>query len=535
MRITNNMMMKSTKLNINGNKVNLNTLNNQMSSQKKIQKPSEDPVIAIRSLRLRSSLSQISQYYEKNIPDAESWMEVTETALSNMDKILTDIHTQCVNGATDTLTQDDRNVILGQLQALAEQVYSEGNADYAGRSVFTGFKTDTTLTYNYSEPDTEYEIKQYIPSSKLEEHYYTYNNIVTPTSGNIADAVADPDWELAEPSSAIVHRMRLAYDSLGDLNSAGFEYTSTSVDGTITQMRYDMLTGEATSTIIDPSGLQVTNTVYKYDFSEKTTLELEEMEYNLDPDQIVYNRDTGELLFGENVAKEINNNDALITVEYTKKGFSKNDLKPENYYDCTNITDPEHPIEYVNYDENKVFIEENINYTVAQNQTLTVNTVANNVFDSSIGRDVDELVDAVKSSIAAHDMVTQIQKMMKQDQYADEDSQAVLKEYLAQANRQVDYADDYMKKMFSNGITGFSNYMEKVNLALTDVGSRGDRLSIIKNRMMEQQYTVKNLKSTNEDKELSDIVIDYTSAYTAYQASLQAAAKVEKQTLLDYI
>ena len=41
-----------------------------MTSQKKISRPSDDPVIAIRALRLRSSLSQINQYYEKNIPDA---------------------------------------------------------------------------------------------------------------------------------------------------------------------------------------------------------------------------------------------------------------------------------------------------------------------------------------------------------------------------------------------------------------------------------------------------------------------------------
>ena len=47
--------------------------------------------------------------------------------------------------------------------------------------------------------------------------------------------------------------------------------------------------------------------------------------------------------------------------------------------------------------------------------------------------------------------------------------------------------------------------------------------------------TFKKLKSTNEDKELSDIIIDYTAAYNAYQASMQAASKAIKQTLLDYI
>ena len=93
MRITNNIILHNTTGNINGNKVNVNNLNNQMTSQKKIQRPSENPVIAVRSLRLRTTLSEIDQYYENNIPDAESWMKVTETALANMKTILTDIRT----------------------------------------------------------------------------------------------------------------------------------------------------------------------------------------------------------------------------------------------------------------------------------------------------------------------------------------------------------------------------------------------------------------------------------------------------------
>lgn len=66
MRITNNIILHNTTSNINGNKVNVNNLNNQMTSQKKIQRPSENPVIAVRSLRLRTTLSEIDQYYENN-------------------------------------------------------------------------------------------------------------------------------------------------------------------------------------------------------------------------------------------------------------------------------------------------------------------------------------------------------------------------------------------------------------------------------------------------------------------------------------
>ena len=46
MRITNSMMMNTTKLNINNNKVSVDRLNTQMSTQKKITKPSDNPLIA---------------------------------------------------------------------------------------------------------------------------------------------------------------------------------------------------------------------------------------------------------------------------------------------------------------------------------------------------------------------------------------------------------------------------------------------------------------------------------------------------------
>ena len=70
MRITNSMIRNNTSNNMSTNKGYVDTLNTQMSTQKKIDRPSDDPVIAIRALRLRSSLSEINQYYEKNIPDA---------------------------------------------------------------------------------------------------------------------------------------------------------------------------------------------------------------------------------------------------------------------------------------------------------------------------------------------------------------------------------------------------------------------------------------------------------------------------------
>ena len=60
MRVTNNMITANTKTNINANKVLVDKYNTQMTTQKKISRPSEDPVVAIRSLRMQTTLSHLT-------------------------------------------------------------------------------------------------------------------------------------------------------------------------------------------------------------------------------------------------------------------------------------------------------------------------------------------------------------------------------------------------------------------------------------------------------------------------------------------
>ena len=206
MRITNNMIMHNTSNNINGNKVNVDRLNNQMSSQKKIQRPSEDPVIAVRALRLRSALSQVNQYYQRNIPDAESWLSVTDTAIYNMETLVRDIRSEAVYGAGDDLKESDRQAILEQMQKLREQVYAEGNTDYAGRTVFTGFHTNKKLTFMTNEKDTTYNITQGFTYKDIEEHRYYSGDVTIPN--NAQQAVDNP---ISEPEESIYQRIRLSY------------------------------------------------------------------------------------------------------------------------------------------------------------------------------------------------------------------------------------------------------------------------------------------------------------------------------------
>lgn len=510
MRVTNSMISKNSMFNMNNNKISVDKLNNQMSSQKKISRPSEDPVIAIRALRLRSNLSELNQYYERNIPDAQSWMEVTEGALTNMETILGDVYKKCVQGAHDTLTEEDRASILKDLQSLRQQVYAEGNAECIGRSVFTGYKTNSKLTFLKDDQDITYEISEPISYKNIEEKRFYSNYVELP--GSPAEVQAGVPMDQM-PQEYTFNRIRLSYEGLGDVDPKDITFT----DANGNQQSLENFS-------FPVAGMDVYTNVT----TDKSYDDWVKEGYPVGDNEVIFFKETGELILGKNVADAMGNNKTQLGITYTKKGFSEGELRPEHYFDCKNITDPDHPIEYTKSNQE-------IKFTVAFNQDIVVNTQASDVLSSAIGRDVDELTNVVEAAIAAHEKVKKIKSMKEEAQYSDKASQDALDQWLEAAEKEASYADDNLQKVYARGETNFQKYKNDVVLARTDLGSRESRLLLTENRMSNQQATMEKLKSRNEDKELSDIIIEFTAAYNAYQASLQASAKANGQTLLNYL
>ena len=92
-----------------------------------------------------------------------------------------------------------------------------------------------------------------------------------------------------------------------------------------------------------------------------------------------------------------------------------------------------------------------------------------------------------------------------------------------------------MGKLLDSVHGNVDKYLDKANSAVTKLGCKGDELSLTKLRMDDQDQTVKQLQSENDNLDLSEILINYTQSYTAYQSSLIAAGKLGQQSLLNYI
>ncbi len=191
-------------------------------------------------------------------------------------------------------------------------------------------------------------------------------------------------------------------------------------------------------------------------------------------------------------------------------------------------------IVYENFDENGNWITQAIKYNIASGQQMQINTEARDVFDPNIRRDITELIDVVQMAISSENTVKEIEAKIKNGDYTADELEH-LNKWLDAANKQFDYAKQNMHDTYSSYITKFQGYLDDINLGITNLGGREARVELTKNRMSVQKSTFKELKSMNEDMDLSDLVINYTAASVAYQAALQSAAKIGKMTLLDFI
>ena len=485
MRITNTMMTNTTMRNVNKSKTNLYTAEQQMASQKKISKPSDDPIIAIRALSLRTSLTEVEQYLKKNVPDAEAWIGLTETSLDNMDGLFNDIYGYCNQGSTDSFTVDNRAAIIECIDQLKKALYAEGDADCSGRYIFTGYRTDRSLTFqNDPETNISYRIKQNLSGDDFTTTKYMKNSV---DINNVASIAAADTPETEE-----VFRLRLAYD-----NCAGTTLPQINVDGQPYSGTVKAVTTEELEEILSAGPLANDTAYYVYD--------------------------KGEVVFSKDTYSTLKASDS-IEVSYQKDGFGIGDLRPEHYFDCEDLTNG------MNYTMGD---NQDIEYTINFSQTLKVNSRATDVLSYNIGRDLDDLMNSLTEVANIESNIAKLKEMKASSIY--EGQQDELESMITAATKELDYAKNNMEALFDKGMTQMKAYQSTLNTEISDVGSREVRLSLAKSRLTQQQTTFKDLKSKNEDVELEDITVEFAAAETIYDAAIATAAKTVRQSLLDYL
>ncbi|GAB7389196.1 flagellar hook-associated protein FlgL [Bacillaceae bacterium] len=140
LRVTQGMLNKQMLANLSNSYRALGKYQDQLASGKKINKPSDDPVVAVRGMYYRSTLMEIEQF-KRNAEQGQSWMELTDEALGQATDVLQRVRELVVQGSNGTFEQSSLDAIAAEIEQLKEHLGEIANTSIAGRYIFAG--TDT--------------------------------------------------------------------------------------------------------------------------------------------------------------------------------------------------------------------------------------------------------------------------------------------------------------------------------------------------------------------------------------------------------
>ncbi|MGI9862429.1 flagellar hook-associated protein FlgL [Moorella naiadis] len=165
MRVTNRMLNNNVIRNINRNLENMARTQEQMSSGKRVNRPSDDPIVVARVLAFKTSIAANDQY-KKNMEDAKGWLDASESALGMVTATLQRARELAVYGANGTMPKESMEALGAEVDQLIDELVQTANTSYGGRFVFGGSRTTaapftrsgSTVSYSGNTQDLNWEV-----------------------------------------------------------------------------------------------------------------------------------------------------------------------------------------------------------------------------------------------------------------------------------------------------------------------------------------------------------------------------------------
>jgi len=505
-RITNNMTMATTLRNINSAANRLATANEAVSSEKKIQQASDDPLVATRAVTYRSYVSQITQY-QSNADAATGWQKATDTALSDLNDVITNAKELTTEAASDTCSDTDKASIKTQIKTLQTQAVSIMNTTYDGRYIFGGYSTSTapyasvttavgdSVTYKGSDLSLGGVVSSAVSDADIESYYTTnegsvYNSLTKAattalSSYKTAQAAADAastDTTLAAKATAA----KTTYDTL---NSAVKTYggsTNLTLAATSAKANYGTLTsavttygGSTTLTSAAATALTAYNTA-----------------------QTAADASSGDTTLVTAATTAKTTSDALAAAVTTYGGSTDLNTATADAKTTSNTL----AAAVSNSDQD-------INYNIGfDNSQVTVNTEGQDVVGEGTG---NNLFDTFSKLLLALDGNTSYKT-------ASEDSSGNV---TVKTN----------SLSLSGLLTDLTTDADRVQVSQASLGARMKNVNSVTSSLGDAYTAYSSLMSDNEDVDTATAATEETSANYSYEAALSVGAKAISKSLIDYI
>jgi flagellar hook-associated protein 3 FlgL len=142
MRVTQGMLATNSLRHLSQSYSNMGKYQDQLATGKKINRPSDDPVVAIKGMYYRTNLTEVEQY-KRNLTEAYQWMESSESGIEHATQVIQRVRELVVQGNTGSNSPEDLKAIGVEIGQLKEDLANVANTQVAGRYIFNGTKTDS--------------------------------------------------------------------------------------------------------------------------------------------------------------------------------------------------------------------------------------------------------------------------------------------------------------------------------------------------------------------------------------------------------
>ncbi|MFD2331480.1 flagellar hook-associated protein FlgL [Cohnella sp. GCM10020058] len=147
LRVTQGMIQSQVVRNLNHNLNSMTNSQEQLTTGRKINKPSDDPVGITYALRYRSEIAMNDQF-QRNLTTATSAVDHVDTVLGQINDLVSRVKELTVKGVSDTSTPESRVAIAKELDGIYSNLVTLGNEQLNGKYIFNG---QQTLTQPYTE------------------------------------------------------------------------------------------------------------------------------------------------------------------------------------------------------------------------------------------------------------------------------------------------------------------------------------------------------------------------------------------------
>lgn len=162
MRVADKMNYNHALAAITKNRQEMLVQQNQAATQKRINKPSDDPIGSARILEARTEMAGFDQY-KKNILSAKEFVEFSESSLGQMNELLIRAKELAIDQADDGANgAESRAIVAKEIRQIYEQIVNIANRRFGDRYLFGGYNTMQTpfdMSGTYYGDDSEIEVQ----------------------------------------------------------------------------------------------------------------------------------------------------------------------------------------------------------------------------------------------------------------------------------------------------------------------------------------------------------------------------------------